>query len=424
MPFLTELDERAEVKGSRDPLGLVPIWSKFGRDVVGNLTTVTGSVRGFTTLLLGLELADMLRDRLRSDALPPIETFLRFEQLAGYARYKCHHDTQVRGNRRIAARINNGARIRISAESRDQILSNQKIYGLWGLFTVPARSSGLLESGASRLTSEARGFLERQYFSMLGNAHGVNQLLKLLARVSFDLQPNGRDVELLEKIERIHSRQLRAQERDFYRQHLAWGGKGDTTRGKQRALAEILCGINTHEFGFPEFRLVQKKARNGNQALFVSLEKIDRLERLIAPAALLFGFLQNRDRQSTSLVAKQIAETWQRPLHINLTGIRELQTEISATLQSAPEAQLWMDLSEAFASAEYMRVIELLVAINTSVMQRRHGAASWIVIEGGKLKVHLADERAELLPVNEAENYWRSTYFINSLWRIAREVSA
>jgi hypothetical protein len=258
---------------------------------------------------------------------------------------------------------------------------------------------------------------------MLGNTHGVNLLLKLLARESFDLQPHARDANLLESIGRIH-RQLRTQERDFYCRHLAWGGQSDTTGGRQRALAGILSTVQSQEFGFPEFRAIQKRARSSNQALFVSLDKIDRLERLIAPAALLFGFLQNRDRQSTSLVARQIAETWKRPLHIDLPGIRELQTEISAALQSAPEAQLWMNLSEALASAEYVQVIELLVAINTSVMQRRHGAASWIVIEGGKLKVHLADERAELVPVAEAENYWRSTYFINSLWRIAREVSA
>src|SRR5258708_6226050 len=30
MPFLTELHGRAEVKGSRDPLGLVPGWAQFG----------------------------------------------------------------------------------------------------------------------------------------------------------------------------------------------------------------------------------------------------------------------------------------------------------------------------------------------------------------------------------------------------------
>jgi hypothetical protein len=50
-PFLTDLDSRAAVKGSRDPLGIQPIWTRLGRHVVGNLTTVSNSVRDFTTLL-------------------------------------------------------------------------------------------------------------------------------------------------------------------------------------------------------------------------------------------------------------------------------------------------------------------------------------------------------------------------------------
>ena len=40
-PFLTDLDPQAAIKGSRDPLGVQPIWSRMGRHVVGNLTTVT-----------------------------------------------------------------------------------------------------------------------------------------------------------------------------------------------------------------------------------------------------------------------------------------------------------------------------------------------------------------------------------------------
>ncbi|MCA9647328.1 MAG: hypothetical protein KC492_41850, partial [Myxococcales bacterium] len=58
MHFLTEIDPRAAVTGSRDPLGLQPIWSALGRELVGNLTTVTTSVRGFTTLMLGLYFVD------------------------------------------------------------------------------------------------------------------------------------------------------------------------------------------------------------------------------------------------------------------------------------------------------------------------------------------------------------------------------
>lgn len=197
MPFLTDLDERADVKGSRDPLGIVPLWSKSGREVVGNLTTVSGTVRGFTTLLVGLEFADMLREQYRSDAPASLGTFLRYEQLAAYARFKCHQDKAARGFRRVSRRLNEGRPIRISADPEAQILSNQKTYGLWGLFTVPARSSGVLMKGEPRLTDKARDFVHRHYFPMLGNGRGVKPVLDLLRRDSFNLQPDGRDSELL-----------------------------------------------------------------------------------------------------------------------------------------------------------------------------------------------------------------------------------
>ena len=84
MFFLTDIDPRAAVKGSRDPLGLVPVWQRFGRSVVGNLTTATGSFRGFTTLLLGLHFADEVlkagghdeSERVLAESLPISERSL------------------------------------------------------------------------------------------------------------------------------------------------------------------------------------------------------------------------------------------------------------------------------------------------------------------------------------------------------------
>jgi hypothetical protein len=76
-PFLTDLDSRAAVKGSRDPLGIQQIWTRLGRTVVGNLTTVSNSVRDFTTLLVGYYFTEQLakdlvckasKDRRRSRA--------------------------------------------------------------------------------------------------------------------------------------------------------------------------------------------------------------------------------------------------------------------------------------------------------------------------------------------------------------------
>lgn len=76
-PFLTELDSRAAVKGSRDPLGLQQIWTRFGRHAVSNLTTVSTSVRDFTTLLLGYYSANELADE--PDASGELHTFLKLD---------------------------------------------------------------------------------------------------------------------------------------------------------------------------------------------------------------------------------------------------------------------------------------------------------------------------------------------------------
>ena len=89
-PFLTDLDSRAAVKGSRDPLGIQAIWTRLGRHVVGNLTTVSTSVRDFTTLLLGYYFAEKVAD-VEGPGLD-LATFLKWEQLAAYARAEVNKD--------------------------------------------------------------------------------------------------------------------------------------------------------------------------------------------------------------------------------------------------------------------------------------------------------------------------------------------
>jgi len=117
--FFTEVDPEVALKDSRDPLGFQPIWSHFGRKLVGNLTTVTTSVRGFTTLLLGHHLASRLVDSGEVPAVEYIESFLRFEQIAAYSRIAWAEETgdavnAIRGIRRVEARYKNGhGRVRV-----------------------------------------------------------------------------------------------------------------------------------------------------------------------------------------------------------------------------------------------------------------------------------------------------------------------
>ena len=236
-PFITELDVRAAIKGSRDPLGIQPLWTRFGRYVVGNLTTVTNSVRDFTTLLLGYYFADQLAGELGPGS--EVAVFLKWEQLAAYARFLVNEETGFRGIDRVQKWVSERPHIRISADQECQILSNQKTYGLWGLYTMAARTSGLVDAGHPRLSPQATKFVEETYLPMLAEGTGkdARQLRDLLKQSSKSLPRNDR---LFETIARVLKPRLPAREREFYRFHLVEGGMQDATSGKQRHLAKLL----------------------------------------------------------------------------------------------------------------------------------------------------------------------------------------
>ena len=166
MPSLIDIVSRAAIKGSRDPLGAQTIWTLLGRQVVGGLTTNTTSVRDFVVLLLGYWFVEKLDEAgSREEALP---VFIRWEQLASYARFLAG-DTGFRGTTRTRAFLSEGARVTISAQPAYQTLANQKIYGLWGLYSQSARASALLDEKELRLTPEARQLAEKVYRDLLGS---------------------------------------------------------------------------------------------------------------------------------------------------------------------------------------------------------------------------------------------------------------
>src|SRR6266542_3754123 len=129
VPFLTDIDPQAAVKGSRDPLGLQTIWARLGRHVVGNLTTVSTSVRDFATLVLGYYFAERVANEAAGDG--DLAVFLRWEQVAAYARGGINGDWEFRGVERAKKNWNTEERIPLGTDFGSQILSNQKTYGLW-----------------------------------------------------------------------------------------------------------------------------------------------------------------------------------------------------------------------------------------------------------------------------------------------------
>ncbi len=433
-PFLTQIDSRAAIKGSRDPLGVQSIWSRLGRQVVANLTTVSNSVPDFTVLLLGYYFAERVADDGGTDG--DLATFLKWEQLAAYARAHVNHERGFRGTERVAKRLNDKGRIRIGRDVGAQILGDQKTYGLWGLYTNPAKASDILEGDPTRLTSAARSLVERSLLPVLESAtpRTVRGIVDRLRSTDYvlDLRERSRDASVLEGIGRV-LRALRAPERDFYREHLLHGGSGDHvaargTQGIQRVFAELLTEtLEERDWVLtPESirALVVRAGIRGDvgRKLGHRLERIRVAELLLAPAVAFFEHVLGCDGQPMTAIAEGVRQHWGagpgRTIDIGAT--EALESELRSWSDDADSGRRWVRLAAAFHDARYEDAIGLVLEQNAAVMKARSAAAPWAVIREGKLHVRFRDEQlTRLPPADRLPTYWRHAYFIESLRSVA-----
>ncbi len=422
-PFLTDLDSRAAVKGSRDPLGIQPIWTRLGRHVVGNLTTVSNSARDFTTLLLGYYFAELLAEELGPGT--ELATFLKWEQLAAYARAAKNKDWAFRGTERVRKNLSEGSRITLSDGRAHQILGNQKIYGLWGLYTVPARTSGLLDGDPARLNPSAREFVQDVYVPILEDGSGKNarRIVDLLRRSSSPIDVASAEAAIVDSIARILRRQFLAKERVFYREHILHGGTKDETDGRQAKLASLLEGtLSQREFAWSPAQVgsLVKQARSRGEAWHPLADRLLRIqvcESVLAPTSVLFTHLLGLEGKTLDATTKRIREAWGSRLStIDVEAFTELRGEIAAG--DATTGERWIGIARALAAGQYRELVDLLLAQNKSVMTTR-GGAPWIELRDQKLNVRFQDEQGDIPDREEIAQLWRFPYFLDSLRTVA-----
>lgn len=421
-PFLTDLDSRAAVKGSRDPLGIQQIWTRLGRHAVGNLTTVSNSVRDFTTLLLGYYFAELLSDRLGPGS--ELATFLKWEQIAAYARAVGNDDWAFRGTERVRKNLEE-PRVTLSADRAHQILGNQKIYGLWGLYTVPARASDLVDGDPPRLTGPARELVERTYLPLLatGAGPGARRIRDVLQSGATKLDPRGKDSELLMAVAAVLHRRVRPAERMVYRTHLLHGGPNDSTEGCQRQLADLL-GDTLDQDGFTWSpasvrNLVKSATAKGEawQVLASRLHRIQTSESVVAPMSVLFAHLLGLDGKSFDLAVSRVRKSWgTRVPTIDADAFDGIRPEIGAADEAT--GARWSGIARCAASGDYGAMLELLFEQNQAVMTAR-GGAPWIEKREGNLHVRFRDEQGRLPDRDELSSLWRFPYFLGSLRTVA-----
>lgn len=441
--FLTELDSNARIKGSRDPLGFMSIWTRFGREVVGNLTTVTLSVRSFTTLLIGLDLIDELIERGDAKEQERLDLFLKFEQLAAYSRVALRKDDSearsqlegeaIRGIERVRKRLETRKPVTISAAPAAQILASQKVYGIWGLFPVAARASGLLRQDDTRLSEEARKFVGSEYRGGRGHAKDWSRECRsFLLAASRLFAPNGAHSRLAAALAERLRPELSAAERAFYGETLVLGRRlgDDRLAARQEALwraMERVNGASTLKWARPidleELESVLREVdRKGEADLSERLEQIRAIEPLLAAASSLFRYLLDCPRQRRSHVLGGIRRTWgPRGLrYLRLDELRALAPRLGSSADPDGGARL-ARLAAELAAGDYDRAVDTVLEQNTAVMKGR-GAAPWIRIDRGILDVREREAPRPLPELAVLPGLWTNPYFLNSLKIVGSKV--
>lgn len=426
-PFLTDVDPQLAVKGSRDPLGLQTIWARLGRHVVGNLTTVSTSVRDFTTLVLGYYFAERVANESAGDG--DLGVFLRWEQLAAYARGEINGDWKFRGVDRVKKNLQPGARIRLGTDATAQILSNQKTYGLWGLYSVPARSSGFVEGDPTRLTAVGRELVERIYLPIFAKEglRNADAIVARLAKPRSDLDLGRTDRRLVEAVAKVLAKRLSSAERETYKAHLLLGGPQDKTAGGQATLAKAMESTFDEEqwvLSPPRVRHLAKRCRSeGDLGRVVAdrLERIRTAELLLAPSAALFGVMLNSDGQTIPELARNVRRHWGASMRtIDPGETAALETELRDSTGDAEAGRRWVKLAQALGGGEFDGALTLLMEQNAFVMKARAAGGPWVDLSDGRIRVRFRDENAGELPdKSELQDFWRHSYFLDSLRTIA-----
>ena len=165
--FFTQKDNDISGTAQRDPLGLQPIWSYYGRQVINHLTTISTNIHGFREVLLCLSICNEV-DGIRKD-LSYSDLILIFEQLFIYTSISYGKIEGIlgadNGNARFIA--NNG---NPEISHKKTILVREISLGYYGRYKTPLLTMGIIDNRSALLVAQAQiknFYTESRYLDIL-----------------------------------------------------------------------------------------------------------------------------------------------------------------------------------------------------------------------------------------------------------------
>lgn len=422
MAFLTLEDPNAKIKGSRDPLGMQPVWVSFARHLISNLTTQSTSVRGFTIFILGRYFANILVEDRALSREKVVDVFLRMEQLGAYARYVKHNvQDDIRGIERVKAFVHdNKGKVYIEPNKRGMILSDQKVYGLWGFYSIPARVSGLIPDGPLGIEDETRKFIERNYSPSLSDV--VSPLRRLLVEGG---QINVKNNRIIDVMSKTLPRHFTKKEFSFYTDYVSNGSHVKSDAGDRQArFCRLLENYTKLESGVgrEEVVLLKEKAGKRDEDIARYLDRIICLESILAPADTIFGFVLTQNEQTPKEVSSKLMNAWGKFLpNLNKDSFNTLIPEIEKT-SSKPIASAMKRCYISLANGDYNEAIMSILEWNKRVMEERKSSPWVLLSDRGRIDVRYKGLDSILPDGDKLPTLWRNNYFIDSLKNILSQL--
>ncbi len=422
MAFLTLEDPNAKIKGSRDPLGMQPVWVSFARHLISNLTTQSTSVRGFTIFILGRYFANLLVEDRALSREKVVDVFLRMEQLGAYARYVKHSvQDDIRGIERVKAFVHdNKGRVYIEPNKRGMILSDQKVYGLWGVYSAASRVSGLIPDGPLGIEDETRKFIERNYSPRLADV--MTPLRRLLVEGDQINVKNNRIIDVMSKILPPH---FTKEEFSFYSDYVSNGSHVKSDAGDRQArfcrllenYAKLESGV-----GREEVVLLKEKAGKRDEPIARYLDRIICLESILAPADAIFGFVLTQNEQTPKEASLKLMNAWGKSFpNLNKDNFNTLVPEIEKA-SSKPIASAMKRCYISLANGDYNEAIMSILEWNKRVMEERKSSPWVLLSDRGRIDVRYKGLDSVLPDGDKLPSLWRNNYFIDSLKNIIRQL--
>jgi hypothetical protein len=379
--YFTIADPDYRVKGARDPLGLQVIWQRQARELIPHLSTVCRSLRDFQILSLAYYFYGKPANKYF------VDFFLRFEQWMAYTRHAMDPEEKFGGINRVRRYYTDRTRIQISTQSKDQILSDQRSYGIWAKYNRPYNDIGILKDpDFENIYHEKTSYL--QY-----DAAAQKILNKLITQPHLAV-----DKEATKLFEDLLAA-TPAEER-FYRQKLL---KVNGPNPYQNQLYAFFQEYGTPDYIelYPFLESLANSEHGRVEGLPKILSEIQFTEMLLAPLDRIFRYLLTKPVWSRDEINHDAYLQRCRPAKFHLfdstSGENKTKNEIAQALR-------W----------ENWELVGFLAARNKTVTGWR-GGAPWMSINNDLVEVHQNDLGmldVEFDPAVHVENwYFIDTYF-------------